>query len=75
MDGDGDVVNLEPFKFARLNRASVEPRLYICDAWWLLFLTLLVCISCHMHHNYYITIMYSCMQIESVVSSKCVIGI
>jgi hypothetical protein len=30
-------VNLEPFKFVRLNRASVEPRLYICDAWWLLF--------------------------------------
>ena len=26
------MVNLEPFKFVRLNRASVEPRLYICDA-------------------------------------------
>jgi hypothetical protein len=34
------VVNLEPFKFVRLNRASVEPCLSTCDAWCLLFLTL-----------------------------------
>jgi hypothetical protein len=63
------------FKFVRLNRASVEPRLSICDAWCLLFLTLLICISCHMHHGYYITLMHLCMQIESEISSKCVIGI
>jgi hypothetical protein len=69
------MVNLEPFKFVRLNRASVEPLLSICDAWWLLFLTLLICISCHMHHEYYITLMHLCMQIESEISSKCVIGI
>jgi hypothetical protein len=43
-------VNLELFKFVRLNRASVEPRLSTCDAWCLLFLTLLICITCHMHH-------------------------
>jgi hypothetical protein len=41
----------------------------------LLFLTLLICISCHMHHGYYITFMHLCMQIESEVSSKCVLGI
>jgi hypothetical protein len=69
------MVNLELFKFVRLNRASVEPRLFICDAWWLLFLTLLICISCHMHHIYYITLTHLCMQIESEISSKCVISI
>jgi hypothetical protein len=69
------MVSLELFKFVRLNRASVEPRLSICDAWWLLFLTLLICISCHMHRGYYITLMHLCMQIESEISLKCVIGI
>jgi hypothetical protein len=43
--------------------------------WWLLFLTLLICISCHMHHNYFITLMHLCMQIASGISFKCVIGI
>jgi hypothetical protein len=50
-------VNLELFKFVRLNRASVEPRLSTCDAWCLLFLTLLICITCHMHHGFYITLL------------------
>jgi hypothetical protein len=68
-------VNLEPFKFVRLICASVQPRLSICYAWRLLFLTLLICISCHMHHGYYITLMHLCMQIESKISSKSVIGI
>jgi hypothetical protein len=69
------VVNLELFKFVRLNRASVEPRLSTCDAWCLLFLTLLICITCHMHHRFYITLVHLCMQFESKIFSKCVIGI
>jgi hypothetical protein len=69
------VVNIELFKFVRLNRASVEPRLSTCDAWCLLSLTFLICITCHMHHGFYITLVHLCMQIESEISSKCVIGI
>jgi hypothetical protein len=69
------MVNLEIFKFVRPNRASVEPHLSTRDAWCLLFLTLLTCITCHMHHRFYITLMHLCMQIESEISSKCVISI
>jgi hypothetical protein len=43
--------------------------------WCLFFLTLLFCISCHMHHGLYITLMHLCTQYESEKSSKCVIGI
>jgi hypothetical protein len=39
------------------------------------FLTLLFCISCHMHHGLDITLMHLCIQFESEKSSKCVIGI
>jgi hypothetical protein len=49
------VKNLELFKFVRPICASVEPRLSTCDSWCLLFLTLLVSISYHMHHGLYIT--------------------
>jgi hypothetical protein len=69
------VKNLEPLRFVRPNCASMEPRLSTCDVCCLLFLTLLICISCHMHHVFYITIMHLCTQIESEKSSKCVIGI
>jgi hypothetical protein len=37
-----DGVEPKTFKFARLVCASVEPRLSICDAWCLLFITLLI---------------------------------
>jgi hypothetical protein len=51
------VVNLEPFKVVRLNHASVEPRLSICDTWCSLFLTLidlyiLSYASRILYHNY-----------------------
>jgi hypothetical protein len=69
------VKNLELFKFVRPNCASVEPCLSTCDAWCLLFLTLLIFISCHMYHGLYITLMHLCMQFESEKTSKCVIGI
>jgi ABC-type siderophore export system fused ATPase/permease subunit len=71
------MVDLEPFKFVRLNRASVEPHLFICDAWWLLYLSLLIlylviCITVIISH------LCTCvckLRVESEISSKCVIGI
>jgi hypothetical protein len=63
------------FKIVRPNCVCEEPCLSICDAWCLLFLTSLICISCHMHHGLFITLMHLCIQFESEKSSKCAIGI